>query len=218
MSYKATCEKIKYDYRFRTFIIGCFSLFVTLCFAIYNGCLFLLYESPWNGSICIYYVLLSIIRFSIILIEKERKAEDDKTVFKVFIITSILIFILNIALVIPIYLMVVNQKEVNIGGLIPAIAMATYTTYKITMATINFKKTRSSHFILIQELRTISLIDALVSILTLQNTLIVVNGSVADYDMFVLSAISSATILALIIFISIVSFCKALKKNYKKQL
>ena len=91
-------------------------------------------------------------------------------------------------------------------GLIPAIAMAAYTTYKITMAIIHMKK-QQAHHVLVCELRTINLIDALVSILTLQNTLIMINAGKGEVNnMLTLSAISSAAIYLLILGITVQLF------------
>lgn len=111
--------------------------------------------------------------------------------------------------------MVLFKKSVNMGR-IPAIAMATYTTYKIIMASINFRKRKHSNNVLVQELRTINFIDALVSILTLQNTMIMVIQDGKSNDMFILSAVSSAIILVVIIFISVANLSKALKNMNNK--
>ncbi len=110
--------------------------------------------------------------------------------------------------------MVVMDKPVNIG-LIPAIAMAVYTTYKLTMAFIHIhRQKRGRHDnVLIAQLRTINLIDALVSILTLQNTLIMVNQAKSSSDMLTLSAISSAVIYAVIILITFRLLIAGLKKS-----
>ena len=98
--------------------------------------------------------------------------------------------------------MVLLKKPINIGK-IPAIAMAAYTTYKITMAIVHIGRYKIYH-VLVRELRTINLIDALVSILTLQNTLIMVNaGPGEENDMLALSATSSAGIYLIIIMITI---------------
>ncbi len=62
---------------------------------------------------------------------------------------------------------------------------------------------------LIHELRTINLIDAFVSILTLQNTLIMVNSDAGEENsMITLSAITSALIYLAIIIIAIRLFFK----------
>lgn len=73
-----------------------------------------------------------------------------------------------------------------------------FTTYKLTMASIQIRKQKhgSHNNILVTELRTINFIDALVSVLTLQNTLIMVNQTKSSIDnMFVLSAVSSAIVI-----------------------
>lgn len=101
-------------------------------------------------------------------------------------------------------------------GLIPAIAMAVYTTYKITMASIHIQKqTRNNrNNVLVAELRTINFIDALVSILTLQNTLIMVNQTKSSaHDMLILSAVSSAVIYIVILFATIHLLIKGFKQQ-----
>ncbi len=91
---------------------------------------------------------------------------------------SFLLFILNISLIVPISIMVGQQKSVNLT-LIPASAMALYTTYKIIMVFVNLRKRKVSSDNLVWLLRTINFIDALVSILILQNTLIMVKSKIA---------------------------------------
>ena len=77
-----------------------------------------------------------------------------------------LLLILNASLIVPITIMVKQQRPVTMT-LIPAIAMAAYTTYKITMASVNLKRSKKTADSLVRFLRMISFIDALVSILTL---------------------------------------------------
>ena len=88
-------------------------------------------------------------------------------------------------------------------GLIHAIALAAYATWKITMAIINFFRRRRSRDLVVRQLRTINLMDALVSILTLQNTLIMVNSQSNPRSMLTLAAISSTGIFLIIIGISV---------------
>ena len=111
-------------------------------------------------------------------------------------------------------MMVVLDKPVSMG-LIPAITMAAYTTWKITMASIHIsrQRRRSSGNVLVAELRTVNFIDALMAILTLQNTLIMVERTTADQnDMLPLSAVSSALIYAIIAAITIRMLQKGLKQ------
>ena len=195
-------KKWSESYSFKTLISSTASLCVTILFALYHGFLGLAASSIWHGSICVFYLLLVVIRGIILLteyrIKSEREEEKQRRRRKTFSITSVLLLLLNLSLMLPISLMVLLQNQVNIGK-IPAIAMAAYTTYKITMALIHIRRQKIYH-VLIRELRTINLIDALVSILTLQSTLIMVNsGPAEETNMLTLSSISSAAIYLLIV-------------------
>ena len=190
-------ERYRTDYEFKTFSSAWLSLGITVLFAVYNGYLGIVQGSLWHGSIAIYYILLAVIRGIILLSERKNRAR-----LRTFRTSSCFLLLLNIALICPIALMVMFEKPVTMGK-IPAIAMAAYTTYKIVMASVNFgsKKKRSSGNILISELRAISLIDAIVSVLSLQNTLIMVNGGAES--MLTLSAMTSGAMYALVLVITI---------------
>ena len=199
-------KKWSESYSFKTLISSTASLCVTILFALYHGFLGLAASSIWHVSICVFYLLLVVIRGIILLteyrIKSEREEEKQRRRRKTFLITSVLLLLLNLSLMLPISLMVLLQNQVNIGK-IPAIAMAAYTTYKITMALIHIRRQKIYH-VLIRELRTINLIDALVSILTLQSTLIMVNsGPAEETNMLTLSSISSAAIYIVIIIVTV---------------
>lgn len=201
---------LKRNYSTRVLITSLISLVVVLLFAAYNGALGIINNSIWNGSICIYYLLLLIIR-EIILNFKIRN-KDNNTEKPIFIVTSLLVLVLNLVLIIPISLMIMNRREVLNNEIIPAIIMTAYTTYKITIATINYQKTRKCNELLIKELRTINFIDAFVSLLTLQNTLILLNGEMSN-EMMILSAISSGVVVFFMIVISIFLLIKGIRDN-----
>jgi len=216
---KSIIEKRKKDYTFKTIVSSVISFGVTVLFALYNGFLGIYLSSVWHGSICVFYLLLVAIRGMILLAEKRNvmrsEHESARHRRKTFIISSIFLLVLNIALILPISLMVTFEKPVNMG-LIPAIAMAAYTTYKLTMASVHIhKQKRDKHNnILIAELRTIKFIDALVSVLTLQNTLIMVNqAKTSAEDMITLSAVSSAAIYIVILFTTVRMFVKGFRQT-----
>ena len=165
------------------------------------------------------YLLLMAVRGSILLTEKRSQVRAQAAQHacrrRTFLISSILLLVLDLALIAPISMMAVLDKPVSIG-LIPAIAMAAYTTWKITMASIHVarQRRRPSGNILVAELRTVNFIDALVAILTLQNTLIMVNQNTADENvMLPLSAASSAVIYAAIVCITVRMLWKGLQEK-----
>lgn len=181
------------------------SLAATTLFTFYNGFLGIYLLSVWHGSICVFYLLLAAIRGMILLTEKRNVARSEKEREYhrrgTFIATSAMLLVLNLALILPVSLMVMLKKPVNMG-IIPAITMAVCTTYKITMACVHIRKYRRGNYnnVLVAELRTINLIDALVAVLTLQNTLIMVEQTESSAEgMFILSAASSAAIYIVIV-------------------
>ena len=70
-------------------------------------------------------------RISLRSSRNEERARD-----KVYFTASFLLLLLNISLILPVSLMVVQRKPVSLT-LTPAIVMAAYTTYKVTMAAVN---------------------------------------------------------------------------------
>ena len=211
-------DRWKTDYDFKTLTAAFASLAVTAIFALYNGFLGLSHASLWHGSICVYYLVLVVLRSALISARNRSPGKSDPVRFqkKVYAAAAAGLFFLNLCLVVPVSLMVVRQKPVNLS-LIPAIAMAAYTTYKVTMASIHLKRRKRTPNSLIRLLRTISFIDALVSILSLQNTLIMVNMKSESSDMLTLSAITSAAILLAVLAMSIAAMKKGADDLKRKE-
>ena len=190
------------------------SFLISTSFALYNGFLGLFKHSIWNGCVCVYYLLLLSIKALILISEAKLKNEDESVKpikrKKIFYVSSALLFLINLALFAPITLMVLNKRSIEFG-LIPAITIATYTTYKVTISIISYTKNRNNKNIAIRQIRTINLIDAILSILTMQNALIIVNSGMDK--LFTLTAITSFLGIVVIIILSIVSFVRCVKEK-----
>lgn len=188
------------DYRVATMITSGFSSCANVVFAVFNGIFGILHLSVWHISVFFYYSLLLGIKGYIIA--SIRKKRSPKTVY---IKTHILLVFMNLSMIVPVAIMVNGEHKYEYG-LIPAIAMAAYTTYRITMSAIHLKKSRRSDILLVKELRTINFIDALVAITALQNTMIMANGGMSR-GMSVLCAWTNGGIIFLIFIITVRSFC-----------
>ena len=211
-------DRWKTDYDFKTITAALGSLAVTALFALYNGFLGVSHASLWHGSICVYYLVLVILRTTVIVAGKKagRKAEPNRALAKVYISSAALLLFLNVCLIVPVSLMVVRQKPVDMT-LIPAIAMAAYTTYNVVMSSVNLKRRKRSSDRLVRLLRTINFIDALVSVLSLQNTLIMVNMKGDGSEMLTLSAITSAAIMLAVLAISVAAMIKGVVSLKSKE-
>lgn len=205
------------DYIYQTLMSATASFGCTALFALYNGYLGLYHGSVWHGSISIFYLLLMAIRGMVLFTEHcnrlRNQSEQNRCRRQTFLVSSFLLLALDLALILPISIMVVLDKPVT-TSLVPAIAVAAYTTWKITMASIHIRRQRcrSGGNILVAELRTVNFIDALVAILTLQNTLIMVKAAEIDQNsMLPVSAASSAMIYVAIVVITIRMLHKGLQ-------
>ena len=116
-----------------------YSLIFTLAFSIFNRILGIVKESIWHETISIYYFILVIIRGILILyIYKSKTKEKEVLVYRVI---KILLVILNILLIFPIVLLIMNKRVVEMT-LIPSIAVALYVTVKTSVTITQFVKKR----------------------------------------------------------------------------
>ncbi|MCR4898973.1 MAG: hypothetical protein K5892_07140 [Acholeplasmatales bacterium] len=207
-------DLLKVDKDKRLLFFSIMSIILCLAFAIFNGILGIVYNSLWNGCICIYYIFLIMIKILIVFGGKITYY-DNKTIRKniIVIFSFILLLFINIAMITPAALMLFDKRSYNYGIII-GIIMATYTTYSITMAIINLKRTIKVNNIFVKQIRLINMITALMSLLILQNTLIVANGGY-DRSMTVLSFWTSLGIIFLVLVMIIISFIMYVK-NYNK--
>lgn len=203
-------EMQRKDYLLKTVTFSIVSMLVGFAFALYNGVIGIVCRSLWNGAICVYYFLLAGIRAIIISLHRKEAAgrhkRDAAHRRKTCFATHMVLILMNISLVVPAAVMVTDGRSYTYG-LIPAIAMAAYTTFRITMSIIHYKRSRHNANIYVAELRAINVIDSLVAVLTLQNALIVTNGGMTD-EMQTLSAWTSAGILVIIAVITVQSLLR----------
>lgn len=208
--FKRLIERQRKDYLLKTVTFSIISMLIGFAFALYNGVIGIVYRSLWNGTICVYYFLLAGIRAIIISLHRKEAAgrhkQDAAHRRKTCFATHMVLILMNISLVVPAAVMVTDGRSYTYG-LIPAIAMAAYTTYRITMSIIHYRRSRHNANIYVAELRAINVIDSLVAVLTLQNALIVTNGGMTD-EMQTLSAWTSAGILVIIAVITVQSFLR----------
>ncbi|MBR6259864.1 MAG: hypothetical protein IKR21_06580 [Oscillospiraceae bacterium] len=122
-----------------------------------------------------------------------------------------MLLLMDVSLFVPVSVMVMGGRSYTYG-LIPAIIMAAYTTLRISLSVMNFKKSRKSENILVSELRMISFTDSLLAVLSLQNALIIASGGTGR-AMMTLSAWTSAGILAAILVITLLSFAGIRKRG-----
>ncbi len=217
MKAKPMINEMKRDYTLRSFIYSSLSSLATLAFLGYNLFMGIAYHSIWNISISIYYFLLLTMKSTVIMCEKiwrNASAELLRTRrVKLFRAVCRILILVDAAMALPIALMVMSQRQVDMG-MIPAIAVAAYTTYKVTLAVINYQKTRKKDHLSLHLLKIINLMDAMVAVLTLQNTLVTVFGE--GEDMLMLTSWTSAGMLGLMVTLTVILLQRAKRIKNKE--
>lgn len=206
---KEIYAKLKSDYNKRTVIFAFLSVLAIICFTAYNGILGFLYNSIWHICIFAYYVLLFLIKGLLVFGISHKKTRNNQLV--IVYITFIMLIIMTIAMIAPATFLVLDKRTYNLG-LIPSIASAAYTTYSVTMSIINMRKAKKTDSPIVKQIRLVNIVNTLMSILVLQNTLILANGGYTD-EMIKLSTATSIGIIVLIIIIEIHQFILVINKK-----
>lgn len=151
------------------------SILISLLFAVYNGVVGFTSDSIWSASVFVFYGLVTLIKTMLlagdIFVDKEKTNTRYVFVFVSFAILTLMI----IAMVAPEVILITNKRTYE-SGLVFAIATAAYVTYKITITVVNMNRGKTKANILIKQIRLADFVDAIMSVLVLQNTLIVTNG------------------------------------------
>ena len=169
-----------------------------LIFAIYNCVLGIASHSWWFIASGAYYIVLSMMRMLVILFsKKDRKNENFIMRF-----SGVMIFVLSIVLSGIVYMTVEHDVAVKYHE-IAMITIALYAFTKITLAIINFIKSRKNHRPYIKILRSIAFADSVVSIYSLQRSMLVSFGKMKAADIVFMNTLSGVGMCIIVIFIGL---------------
>ena len=189
------------NYGLRTVLMSFMSFVLAALFAIGNGVAAVLLLSVWYGVIAGYYFVLSVVRIIIVTAGSIAGRLKNQYVAKlrVSIGGGFALLWLEWALLCVIVLRLVTSPPE--GNKIIAIASAAYTFVKVIMAIINAVRAKRYKDPVVETLRYINLTDALVSLVTLETTMVALFGNASD--MIPISASLGFIVCAVTIFIAI---------------
>lgn len=205
------------DYRFRTVLTTMPSFVINVAYTIYNGVIGVMNQSAWFITMAVYYSLLGIMRYCAVHTERKiSRMEDQKLIRKkelaVIKTDGILLLLLNLALS-GVVLLTIAKGRAKAYSEIIAISIAAYTFYKITMAVINMVKVRKMQSPILITIRNIGVADALVSMLTLQMTMLVSFQGTEGLNADRMNGITGLAVCLLISALGISMIYYALKKK-----
>lgn len=148
------------------------SLFWNALFGVFQLCLGFYHKTFWFYSFGVYYICLAVMRF--FLLSHTRKyapGEKMQTELVKYRACGWVFLVMNLALSVIIYFMLYWNRTFE-HHMIVAIAMAAYTFTAFTVAIVNIVKYKKYNSPVFSASKAISLAAALVSMLTLESTLL----------------------------------------------
>ena len=139
--------------------------FLYVVFRIFVG---IRYASVWFLTIAIYYLLLGIMRLSLILSYRNRNMKSELRCYRR---TAWLLFLLNIPMGGMIVLMVLTDSGYSYPGYVIYLS-ALYTFYTIIWAIVNLVKFRKLGSPILSAAKVLNFVAALMSLLGLQTAMI----------------------------------------------
>lgn len=139
--------------------------FLYVVFRIFIG---IRYASVWFITIAIYYLLLGVMRLTLILSYRNRNVKSELRCYRR---TAWLLFLLNIPMGGMIVLMVLTDSGYSYPGYVIYLS-ALYTFYTVILAIVNLVKFRKLGSPILSAAKVLSFVAALMSLLGLQTAMI----------------------------------------------
>ena len=170
------------------------SLLFNIAFAIYHLVLGLITSSFWLLTLGSYYLILSILRFTVL-----RSKSKTRFITK---FTGWMLIVLSVPLAGTVILSVVQDRGHELH-MILMIAMAAYAFTKITLATIKLIKARRSTSKTLIALRNISFADAFASIFALQRSMLVSFEGMNEAEIVIMNAVFGSVVCVIVFLLGI---------------
>ncbi len=147
-------------------------LIINLLYAGVNAFSGIYYRSPWFGSLTAYYILLSVMRFSLVRYARHHEFGENKTAqWKRYRLCGLLLVLMNVALAGVVILVIRQNRGFEYAGLLIYV-MAAYTFTITAMAVVNLVRYRKYHSPVMSAARVLNLVTALVSMLSLETAML----------------------------------------------
>ncbi len=165
-----------------------FGLCFDIAYGIYNAVIGILLSSWWLITLGAYYIVLAVMRFSLLRIRQKADGDSELELFARRF-TGILLIILTVCLIGTVILSVTDNRGSEHHEII-MITIALYAFTKITLAIIRLVQSSKQNSHVLTALRNISLADALVSIFSLQRSMLVSFGDMRYENVMLFNALT----------------------------
>ena len=164
------------DIQLRMNILLYATVLLNIIYSIFQFVLGLYHKSFWFLSMAVYYVLLAVMRYYLANYTKKYKPQEKiELELKKYRLCGWLLLLMNIAVIVIIFF-IIYWNRTFYHHQITTIALAAYTFIMLTLSIINFIKYRKYKSPVYSAAKTINLISASVSMMTLTTTMLTTFG------------------------------------------
>ncbi len=209
-------KRITTDTQFRMNISLYCSLLWNLAYALFQLCLGFYHMSFWFYSMAAYYLMLAIMRFYLVRhTSKHQAGQFYELELKRYNLCGWLLLVMNVVVTGIIFFIIYFGRTFH-HHQITTITLAAYTFVTFTFAIINFIKYRKYNSPIYLAVKSISLVAACVSMVTLTTTMLTTFGdeSMIEFKNIILSFVGGA-VAVFIITMSVLIIIKT-NKQLKK--
>ena len=201
------------DINFRINLSLYLSLVLNIAYSIFQLCLGLYHKSFWFISMAVYYVLLSLVRFYLVNHTKKNKPGEDLLIeYKRYNICGWVMLLMNLA-VTAIIFFIIHFDRTFYHHQITTIALAAYTFLTFSLSIYNFIRYRKFNSPVYSAAKSINLVAACVSIMTLTTTMLTTFGGedALAYKKLLLTMVGTMVSLFIIAIAIQIIVCTSLK-------
>lgn len=181
-------------------------------FTLYHGVLGILQVSLWLLAMCAFYAILSAMRFCAVLCAHGGGARNEEAARFVMKVCGGLLILLS-AVLGGVNFLSLRENIATKYGEITMITIAAYTFYKITLAAIRGARRRGGAGTLPTVLRRIGYAEVAASVLTLQRSMLVSFGAMAEKDIHLMNAMTGGGVCLFILLLGISMVAQTGKKG-----
>lgn len=164
------------DIRFRAGVSLYQGMIINAAYIVVKLVSGIVYRSVWFVSLAVYYALLAVMR---LLIARRVNARDMAAELKRYRLCGFMLLLMNQALAGIVIFMVKNERGFDYPGVL-IYAMAAYSFYAVITAAVSIVRTRRHKSPILSASKAISLVAAMVSMLSLETAMISRFGSGDD--------------------------------------
>ena len=180
-------SRYRSDVHFQNRISLLVGLTVNLAYIVLKLIMGVCYRSAWFLSLAVYYLLLAVMRLSLL---RGTPENGEAAAFRRYRLCGFVLLLMNQALTGIVVFMVHENRHFSYPGVL-IYAVAAYAFYAVTVAVVNIVKTRRHKSPLLSAAKAVNLVAALVSILSLETAMLAQFG--VDDDPAFRRAMTAAT-------------------------